>query len=206
MLDILLKLIGLGGAIFAIVWIIKDTYKFLSDLYSSDSRSIAVYEPFNVSEYLQRREKLILDLEEERRAKHTIVLWWGYDGLRLNKDGSWEWISRKPEPKKQSAPIFIPPSPPPYPFYPTLYYGGDMCQNTQATREQLCGLRMQLEMQNFNAAMQNQMQAALHSFVVQVPAYPSYIYAGSVQSQPANCYGSAGSRGSGGAGCRYGWR
>lgn len=51
-----------------------------------------------------------------------------------------------------------------------------MFQNQQAEREQIFGLKMQLDMINFNAAVQNQMcgiNLALQSFSLQSPAYPT---------------------------------
>lgn len=52
--------------------------------------------PFIVSEYYDRMGKSALDiLESQEPVDQTIILWWGLDGLRLNEDGSLEWISRK---------------------------------------------------------------------------------------------------------------
>lgn len=168
------------GIIEFIINCLKPVYEWLQALIWGKDEPRA--EPFNVSEYSRRREKFILSLEEERRAEHTIVLWLGYDGLRLNKDGSWEWISRKPpEPVSQGV-FYQPVQSMAQASHPIDY---SMCQ--QATREQLFGLRMQLEMQNFNAAMQNQMQSSLQSFVIQTPMLPSYIYAGSIQSPLTGC-------------------
>lgn len=56
----------------------------------------SIIEPFSVAEYFKRKEKLNIELlEEQKAAKHTIVLWWGLDGLRMNEDGSTEWIKKK---------------------------------------------------------------------------------------------------------------
>ena len=59
------------------------------------------HKPFSLQEYLERREKLALELigEQEAWEPYVIVLWWGVDGLQLNADGTTEWISRRPEPK-----------------------------------------------------------------------------------------------------------
>lgn len=137
---------------------------------------------FSVCEYYDRIEKEQLKmLEEYKPVDQTIILWWGFDGLRLNEDGSIEWISRrKPEPVSPGV------------FYQPINHPIDysMFQNAQATREQIFALKMQSEMMNFNIALQNQMQgfnAALQSYVIQTPAYPaypSYLSAGSVQMQP----------------------
>ena len=51
---------------------------------------------FNASEYLERIEKVFLEtLETRQPISRSITLWWGLDGLRLNEDGTTEWISRK---------------------------------------------------------------------------------------------------------------
>lgn len=53
---------------------------------------------FSVSDYCDRMEKqlLALQFEKEKREVYLITLWWGFDGLRLNEDGTAKWISRKP--------------------------------------------------------------------------------------------------------------
>lgn len=55
--------------------------------------------PFSVPDYLNRMEKLHLKALQERENEepHIIVLWWGFDGLRLNADGTTEWINRRPK-------------------------------------------------------------------------------------------------------------
>lgn len=50
------------------------------------------YEPFNIES-----EALKLQEEREKQEPYLITLWWGFDGLRLNADGSTEWISRRKE-------------------------------------------------------------------------------------------------------------
>ena len=53
---------------------------------------------FSVSQYLECAEKAYLEiLQQQEPFEYEIVLWWGFDGVRLNKDGSPEWISRKQE-------------------------------------------------------------------------------------------------------------
>lgn len=60
-------------------------------------------EPFIVPEYYDQMEKAALDiLEHQEPVDQTIVLWWGLDGLRMNEDGTMEWVSRKKlKPKKR---------------------------------------------------------------------------------------------------------
>ena len=56
-------------------------------------------EPFSVSEYYKRLEKYSLSLQSEKESRnlYLITLWWGFDGLRLNEDGTTTWINRKPK-------------------------------------------------------------------------------------------------------------
>lgn len=60
-------------------------------------------EPFSATAYFDRMEKATLDiLEKQEPVDKTIILWWGLGGLRLNEDGTLEWISRKkPKPVNQ---------------------------------------------------------------------------------------------------------
>lgn len=61
--------------------------------------------PFSVCEYYDRIEKAQLEiLEEQKPVESMIILWWGFDGLRLDKDGTLQWISRKkPEAVNQNV-------------------------------------------------------------------------------------------------------
>lgn len=54
---------------------------------------------FSVPEYLDRIEKLSLKLQSEKESKepYLITLRIGYDELRLNEDGSFEWIDKRPK-------------------------------------------------------------------------------------------------------------
>lgn len=54
-----------------------------------------IIEPFSVSKYYERMEKVTNDiLKEKETMKYTIILWLGLDGLLLNEDGTSEWIRR----------------------------------------------------------------------------------------------------------------
>lgn len=68
-------------------------------------------EPFVISEYYARTEQAALDiLENQEPVDQTIVLWWGLDGLRLNEDGTLEWVSRrKPKPEPVRGNVFYQP-------------------------------------------------------------------------------------------------
>lgn len=52
--------------------------------------------PFSVPEYYDRaqQQQETLQAEKENQKPYAIILWWGLDGLRLNDDGSFEWIRK----------------------------------------------------------------------------------------------------------------
>ena len=65
-------------------------------------------EPFIVSEYYDRMEKAALDiLEHQWPVDQTIILGWGLDGLRLNEDGTLEWVSRKKPKSKETTHAYL---------------------------------------------------------------------------------------------------
>lgn len=85
---------------------------------------------FSVSEYLTRIEQEHIKILEakENEPKYTVTLWIGLNGIRMNEDGSLEWINRKNESveKRDSvyehgpiSPFNLPRSPAyiPYPGY-----------------------------------------------------------------------------------------
>lgn len=56
------------------------------------------------------QEILKIEAEKERRKPYIITLWLVFDGLRINADGSYEWVSRrekKPEPPKMRHACFV---------------------------------------------------------------------------------------------------
>lgn len=81
----------------------KNNYK--SPCYGSVSTFVAQAEPFSVARYFDHIEETFLKIHEKREKEpdYTIILWWAFDGLRLNKDGNTEWISRrkKAEPRAE---------------------------------------------------------------------------------------------------------
>ena len=123
-------------------------------------------EPFFVSEYYAHMEQAALDiLEQQEFVDQTIILWWGLDGLRLNEDGTAEWISRKkPSPVQRN--VFYQPCQAVIP--PPQY---DMRQSTQAKIDALMAQNMQLQVQAWQAEKNRQMINALQSYVVQCPGY-----------------------------------
>lgn len=133
-------------------------------------------EPFVISEYYARTEQAALDiLETQEPVDQTIILWWGLDGLRLNEDGTMEWVSRrKPKPGqrnefgqlRQSIPAHNP----------------DLLTQTQSTRASIDALMAQnenLRMQALHAQQTMQLMNSLQQCCLQYPAqYPQYRYAG----------------------------
>lgn len=140
-------------------------------------------EPYFVSKYLSRIEAAHLDiLESKVPTDKTITLWWGLDGLRLNEDGTMEWVSRKKKRTSESAPYqpcqcqSIQPS-----FQTSMLHQARWTDQTQCTREQIQALM------NRNAALQlqygsgqsAQMINGLQQCCVQYQAqYPPYYYGG----------------------------
>ena len=61
---------------------------------------------FSAYEYMGRMEAASVEImrKTQKRPKYQIVLWAGLDGLRMNEDGTTEWIRREEE-KKPNAPI-----------------------------------------------------------------------------------------------------
>lgn len=131
----------------ALLWIARRIYR----LFAKKTEESNKVEPFIVSAYLERIEKAWLNiLEQKKPTDWTVILWWGLDGLRMNEDGSLEWISRK-KPKPVSQSIFYQPcqniaSLPQF----------NMCQSTQATID---ALQEQIAMQNINIRIQAQLQS-----------------------------------------------
>ena len=133
-------------------------------------------ELFAISEYYASMEKAALDiLEHQEPVDQTIILWWGLDGLRLNEDGTLEWVSRrKPEPVQENV------------FYQLCQsapaYNPDLLAQTQSTRASIDALMAQnasLQMQAYQAQQGMQLMNSLQQCCVQYPAqYPPYFYGG----------------------------
>lgn len=129
-------------------------------------------EPFSVTEYFDRMEQVALDiLEKQEPVGKTIILWWGLDGLRLNENGTLEWISRK-KPKPVMQNVF---------YQPCQSIQADVesqlriHSQTQSTRAQIEELMMR------NAALQNQATQYMRNAAIFnqlappiMPVYPYY--------------------------------
>lgn len=113
---------------------------------------------FYASEYLSRIEQASLDIMEDRDPVDTvIILWWGLDGLRLNEDGTMEWISRK-KPEPVSRNVFYQPSQ----YFHPIQTGMFQFDQTQSTRAQID------ELMSKNASLQIQAaQTAQNAAIIQ---------------------------------------
>lgn len=124
----------LAAAIF--LWINRDKGKL------SEPQEYTPVQSFSASEYLERMEKVNLEiLENQHKPDKILILWWGLDGLRLNEDGTLEWISRKK------------PTPKPCVFDSSLPTTSISC-DTQSTMDRI--QKLQMEAQNINIQAQNQ--------------------------------------------------
>lgn len=129
-------------------------------------------EPFSVPAYFARMEKATLDiLQKQEPIDKTIILWWGLDGLRLNEDGTLEWISRK-KPKLVNQDISYQMCQSSQPIQ-TGFQQARWVDQAQSTRAQIEELMMR------NAALQNQeaqnMQNAAIIGMLSPPMMPGYI-------------------------------
>lgn len=125
-------------------------------------------ESFIVSEYFSRMEQAALKiLESQKPVDQTIILWLGLDGLRMNKDGTTEWINRK-KPKPTLSNVFYQPSQSIQP----IKTGMLLADQTQSTIAQIDALMVQ-------SRQSTQIVSSLQQCCVQYPSwYPSYLYGG----------------------------
>lgn len=141
-----------------------------------ESKNLESVEPFVVSEYYDRMEKAALDILEQREPMgQTIILWWGLDGLRLNEDGTLEWVSRR-KPKPVQEDVFYQPFQSMPAYNPNLF---DQTQSTRASIDALMAQNASLRMQALQAQQTAQLINSLQQCCVQYPAqYPPYFYGG----------------------------
>lgn len=163
----LLDMLFLDGTIAsAIKRAVSPVGKWLRNLFWRSEPQDVGADPFVVSEYLTRIEKASLEILESRKPiEQIVILWWGLDGLRLNEDGTAEWISRK-KPSLVQRNVFYQPC---QAIIPPPKY--DMCQSTQAQIDALMAQNMQLQVQAWKAEQNRQMINALQSYVVRWPGY-----------------------------------
>lgn len=129
-------------------------------------------ETFSIPAYFDRMEQAALEiLEKQEPIDRTIILWWGLDGLRLNENGTSEWISRK-KPKPVMQNVFYQPC---QSIQDDIESQLRLHSQTQSTRAQIEELMMR------NAAFQNQATQyaqgiAMMSVIAPtpMPLYPYY--------------------------------
>lgn len=111
-------------------------------------------EPFSVTEYFDRMEQAALEiLEKQKQIDQTIILWLGRDGLRLNEDGTTEWISRKKQTTVEQE-IFDQSVIPTGTFSQNVFC--QPCQSIQTWPDETQSTRAQIEeLMTRNAALQN---------------------------------------------------
>lgn len=126
---------------------------------------------FYVFEYLSRIEQAHLDiLEGLEPTDKAIVLWWGLDGLRVNEDGTTEWVSRKK--RKSSETVFYQPC-------QSIQTWTDQTQSTRERIEALMARNAALATQCLADARSAYMANALQQCCVQYTAqHPPYYYGG----------------------------
>lgn len=132
---------------------------------------------FSVSAYMGRMEaESVKTMQEtQKRPKYQLVLWAGLDGLRLNEDGTSEWIRRE-EKTKPASPLQN--------VGWTSAFNWNQMQNVSQTENTIAMLQAQLQntrVQNQITMMQNQMVNAVHpSYMSAYTPYCKPMYYGSV--------------------------
>lgn len=136
---------------------------------------------FSTSAYMGRIEKSSVEImqDAQKRPKYQFVLWAGLDGLRMNDDGTTEWIRREEKPKPVSVSYSLPQS---LAWNPA--FNVNQMQNvSRETQNQLAILQAQTQNLQFQQWQTEQMQNMIS--VIQ-PAYtqsytpywqPTYYYA-----------------------------
>lgn len=133
----------------------------------------AIKQPkFSVSDYYDRtqQQQEELQAEKENQDPYVIILWWGLDGLRLNDDGSFEWI------RKNQKPVSI--SYQPQQSVTRQIDDGIRALNTQI-QTGMNRLRYEILIQQMQAAQIQQTQNIINS--LQSAPYPQYM------SYPSQC-------------------
>lgn len=92
-----------GGCVIKLFKLQKAARKGLAEKQSLRSP----HEVFSHIEYLSRIENLCESIWQEPREEYVLILWWGLDGLRLNKDGTSEWISKAKSIMRETPPRIL---------------------------------------------------------------------------------------------------
>lgn len=126
-------------------------------------------EPFNLSEYYDRTKQQHESLlaEKYNQDPYVIILWWNNNGLRLNDDGSFEWI------RKNYKPVSIS-------YQPQQSVTRQIDDGTRELNAQIQAginqLHYEIARQQMQAAQIRQTQNIINSLqAAPYPPYPQYI-------------------------------
>lgn len=185
MVIIILPIAIVVMAIFAIVGYIRQ--KNHNEI--EDSTIVPCVPEFSVSDYLERIEKAGIEIarEQEKQEPYQLVLWLVVEGLRLNEDGTTEWIRREEDKHK---PISVSYSPPQYivqnAFQNIMQSQYNGCQNTARTNEMIQGLQSQIQACCINQQIHQQTAQLINA--IQPAPVPAYFSSQIYNSPIGNCY------------------
>lgn len=137
------------------------------------------HKTFSVAEYLERMEKLHIDLHRQREneKKEPVVLWWGEDGLRINEDGTTERISKRQKPKEV---VYSPDTETitdimgnvyAYNVQTTTLDDTRWLESLQTPQEKIQELKMEMGQSEVNAAITQKISEIINSLNVQQSLY-----------------------------------
>lgn len=157
----------------AVVWMIYSRRRRDPDTIYMPTRT----EPFSVADYWKRLEQTTIDiLEEQKPVDQTIILWWGLDGLTLDKNGELKWVSRKKD-KPVNQNVSYQPCQTVVYADNNSYMRVNECQSTRAQIDELMANNVSLQMQINQSA---QYAAFINRMQIQMPEY----LGGSLYMQP----------------------
>lgn len=141
----------LSGVVMAVLYILDlIKRKRIAEENEQIRRLMVKTEPFSVSKYYERMEKASVEImnEREKEPVYIITLWAGLDGLRMNDDGTTEWIRREEDKPKPVSVSYSPCQSIAQSVTPLSYAG---CQNVASQIDQMQALQLQLNALNFQA-------------------------------------------------------
>lgn len=124
----------------------------------TERKPVAHVSDFSPSDYMGRIEKTAVEImqEAQKRPKYQLVLWAGLDGLRLNEDGTSEWIRREEEKQKAVSVSYSPPQSVAW----TPAFNCNQMQNVSCeTQNRISQLQAQLQNLQFQQWQTQQMQS-----------------------------------------------
>lgn len=120
---------------------------------------------FSASEYLDRieQESIRLQKEREREPQHNLTLWIGLDGLRMDDDGTLQWIRRQEAPKPKPQ-----------------FNSWDITQCCAISPSTIPSLQVEqtrlIQLQNQNMLLQLQAAQARQNMLLMATIRPAYSY------------------------------